>query len=103
MSRDSRGPFRTVESVESTPRAHLTRFVECGHVSSLTRHFAAPEPGEQVRCFSCGPHGEEPTFVESQAAAAKEFEQARESSPAAVSARDRDIEAREEFGGGRGW
>lgn len=52
---DPRGPFRTVLSVEQTPQANLTRFEECDHVAQLVSHFAPAKPGEQVRCFHCGP------------------------------------------------
>lgn len=54
---DPRGPFRTVERVEQTPSANRTTFRECGHVSDLNPSMAPAKPGEQVRCFQCGPHG----------------------------------------------
>lgn len=54
---DPRGPLRTVVAVQATPATYLTTMGPCGHVARLTRHFAAPRVGEQLRCFQCGPHG----------------------------------------------
>lgn len=55
--KDPRGPLRTVVSVELTKSGNLTRFAECNHAAALNPTMAAAKPGEQVRCFECGPYG----------------------------------------------